>query len=42
MIKNKNKFPCFYWWAVLDSNQGTQKRSDLQSDGFNHSPNYPY
>ena len=30
-----------YWQAVLDLNQGTQMRLDLQSSGFSHSPNYP-
>ena len=29
------------WWKGLDSNQRTQKRTDLQSVGFNHSPTYP-
>ena len=30
------------WWALLDSNQGTPKRPDLQSGGFNHSPKDPH
>ena len=30
------------WWALLDSNQGTPKRPDLQSGGFSHSPKDPY
>ena len=29
------------WWKGLDSNQRTQKRTDLQSVGFNHSPTFP-
>ena len=30
------------WWVLLDLNQRTPKRPDLQSGGFSHSPKHPY
>ncbi len=40
-VLNTTFFNHFLWWAGMDSNHRTQKRTDLQSAAFSHFATYP-